>query len=401
MIEKADRNLNEVISVFSEFKIPAAYIVPTPTGLGKSIMDATAPLRSFLKEHGIHDYDSQPQGTENKIMLKAEIIVGGKSIPTEVSVYRPDSKDGDPRIWIYSLKKYAKAFNLIALIVFDGKLRIINASDGVTLNTIKDPQTALGMIARQLSKAISDAAAELLGMLRERTGDKFIMSMREGSTGIGLTLETLLGIDANNNQTPDYKGIEIKASRQNPGALQAANRVNLFSQVPDWKQSPIGNAFNMLKEYGYTPDDRLQLYCTLDAIKPNSQHLMLSVEDELQILKTMYVTGDTKKSLMIWAVSKLKDRLEEKHPESFWVKAETKRINGQEHFRYYKVIHTVKPISSNLDYLLGDGTVTLDLTMSQKDKNKNVVRDHGYLFKIWPKDFHTLFPPSLEHDLCS
>ena len=50
-----------------------------------------------------------------------------------------------------------------------------------------------------------------------------------------------------------------------------------------------------------------------------------------------------------------------------------------------------------LDYLLADGTVSLDLTMSQKTINS--VRDHGYLFKIWPQDFSALFPPPLVHQL--
>jgi len=41
----------------------------------------------------------------------------------------------------------------------------------------------------------------------------FVDSLRSGDTGVGMTLETLLGIEANSNRAPDYFGIEIKAKR--------------------------------------------------------------------------------------------------------------------------------------------------------------------------------------------
>lgn len=49
---------------------------------------------------------------------------------------------------------------------------------------------------------------------------------------------------------------------------------------------------------------------------------------------------------------------------------------------------------ANLDYLLADGTVSLDLTMSQK--MGKTVRDCGYLFKIWPENLELVFPKPLE-----
>lgn len=397
MIEKSDVPINDVISRLSNYKIAAAYLVPTPTGMEKSIMDATSPLRNFLRENGIHNYDAQPQGTDNKKLIDAQLIFKNQSEHVSISLYRPETKSGDPRLWIYGLGKHVKPFNLLALFVSEGSLYIFNASDKEVLDSIDDPASPLGKLASKLSGLISKTANELLAMLRERTGDKFIQSMRNGDTGIGATLETLLGIKSNSKKTPDYKGIELKSSRQDPRRSSAANRVNLFSQVPDWKASPVEKAINMLKQYGYVKDERLQLYCSLGAIKPNSQGLMLSFDENAQLLKAVEKLKDSDISLMVWAISKLKDRLEEKHPESFWVKAEAKVIDGKEHFRYYKVVHTAKPILSNLDYLLSDGTVSLDLTMSQK--SINTVRDHGYIFKIWPENFNSLFPPHQTHNL--
>lgn len=397
MIEKADILVSEVISILSKYKIAGAYLVPTPTGMEKSIMDATAPIRNFLNENNIHSYDLQDKGIENKKTIEALFISKNEISPVKMSLYRPKTKSGDPRLWIYGLSNFAREYNLLVLFVSNGKLYILNASDAAVLASISDIRSPLGAIASKMSGVISNTANELLAMLRERAGNDFIPSVRNGDTGIGATLEDILGIKSNSRKTPDYKGIEIKASRQNPKKLISSNRVNLFSQVPNWKNSPMGKAIKVLNQYGYLKENRLQLYCTLDAIKKNSQGLMLNVDENSQLLKAIEKSDAGDKPLMFWALSTLKARLAEKHPESFWIKAETKVISGKEHFRYYKAVHTSQPILSNLDYLLADGTVTLDLTMSQKTESS--VRDHGYLFKIWPEDFNSLFPTPLIHQI--
>ncbi len=61
----------------------------------------------------------------------------------------------------------------------------------------------------------------------------FIRTMRTGDTGIGYTCESLLGIQANNATTPDFKGIEIKTKRDN----RQSNRTTLFSKTPDWHKN--------------------------------------------------------------------------------------------------------------------------------------------------------------------
>lgn len=42
----------------------------------------------------------------------------------------------------------------------------------------------------------------------------YVKSLRKGPTGIGYTLETLLGIAENNISSPDLKEIELKAKRE-------------------------------------------------------------------------------------------------------------------------------------------------------------------------------------------
>ena len=75
------------------------FIVPTETGLKKSIMDATAMVRFFLKFAGLHDYNSQNQGPTNKVVIESFLVHTNKLEKTKTSLYRPKTKKGDPRIW--------------------------------------------------------------------------------------------------------------------------------------------------------------------------------------------------------------------------------------------------------------------------------------------------------------
>ena len=77
----------------------------TATGLKKSILDATTPMRTYFKENNVHDYELQAQGPEHKVTKKTYILTGGKVIESTTSLYRPVTKEGDPRLWIYHLKE--------------------------------------------------------------------------------------------------------------------------------------------------------------------------------------------------------------------------------------------------------------------------------------------------------
>ena len=64
---------NEEISKVKELSnhsVPFTLIEPTKTALEKSIIDATATVRLFLQEQGIHDYNLQEQCPENKVNIK-------------------------------------------------------------------------------------------------------------------------------------------------------------------------------------------------------------------------------------------------------------------------------------------------------------------------------------------
>lgn len=396
MLEKSDTSIADALKAFNAFDIEVGLIVPTPTGMTKSIMDATASLRDFLRDAGIHDYDTQAKGQDAKVVRPASYVTADRLEEMPASLYRPETKNGDPRIWFSSLKKYAEPFNLLAILVDHGKLFIVNCSTPGLLQTLHDPSTPLGAIAARRKPAVDPIVAELLDMIQEISRKGFIPTMRAGDTGIGMTLETLLGIAANANKAPDYKGIEIKAKRM---GRRSDSRTTLFSQVPDWSLSPIGSAWNLLSKYRYERGGKLRLNHEIDAKGPNSIGFLLEVDAGRDWLKQCHYNPatDTTSHLVTWQLEKLRTRLAEKHPQTFWVGANCRGRLDAEEFHYVQVQHTRTPKVRNFDALLEAGLVSVDYLMSQKSPGRQTVRDHGYLFKMHPRDFDALFPASDVH----
>lgn len=392
--------IGEIAGLLGRRGVSAGYLWLTDTGLKKGILDATAPLREYLRDQGFHDYDEQGQGEDYKVVRGAYLVGRSDSIDSRVSLYRPSTKRGDPRIWFKGLGDYASPGNLLAIVAVGDELYALNASDQGLLDTIAVDGSPLARLLSSAGERPGVVAEELLGLLRNFYEMGPVRTVTRGATGVGMTLESLLGIAPNSDKRPDYKGIELKASRRGQ-----SNRVNLFSQIPSWKTSDITDARTLLDRYGYVRKGRLQLYCTVKAGSPNSQGLFLGTRVEEGFLDCLH-QGETKfapeedraaEKVVNWYLSKLRERLAQKHAETFWVKSESRGEGEDECHHYVEVVHTRGPILANLVPLLGDGTVTLDFTLSKRPTG--TIRDHGYLFKILPENLEALFPPPEIHDL--
>lgn len=380
------------IKLLTKNQVSLSLIEPTETGLKKSIMDATGSIRSFLKENDIHDYDIQGQGPENKVQIKALIYQDFHVINSTASLYRPQTKNGDPRIWFSGLSNIAKPNDLIAIIFYSGSFHIFNLTQlNVAALLNSNLENPLKDLITEISGKANEIALELLAMLRKVASSGPIPSMVAADTSVGRTLETVLGIDINSSKQPDYKGIELKSFRSS-----RTNRKNLFAQVPDWSLSKFKSSAEILDNFGYHRQGDFKLYCTVSTITRNSQGLALRLDSDIKQLienSNRSEIGD----FVIWPLSTLHNRLLEKHKETFWVEAKTRYIDGIEHFQYCQVEHTKKPITSQFDILVEQGIITLDHLIKKNSQGKVV--EKGPLFKINPKGLGLLFPPSEKYEL--
>ncbi|MCY7331239.1 MAG: MvaI/BcnI family restriction endonuclease [Pseudanabaena sp. CAN_BIN31] len=379
------------IKILTAENIEITFLMPTTTGLGKSIMDATAPFRLFLYERGIHDYGTQGQGAEHKKIISSYIGIDTGFVLSQASLYRPQTKNGDPRIWFTGLKKYTDSNDVLGIFEFNQELYVLNLTkldiEKILVNTHNPIENLIRIINRNANKI----AQELLLKIELIAKQGPIKADGTGDTAIGRTLETSLGITMNSSQKPDYKGIELKSFRNKRG-----NRKTLFAKVPDWNLSKFKSSAEILNHFGYKRGDDFKLYCTISALKSNSQGLILRLDKNIdQLIESSEnpKIGD----FAVWQLATLHNELKRKHKETFWVAANTTHINGVEHFQFINIEHTRSPITSQFDLLLEQGVITVDHLI--KKKNNCPVSEKGPLFKIRPDKLGLLFPPSLKYDL--
>ncbi len=393
MLSISDTNIQDIASLFLSKGYDVAFLVPTETALEKSIIDAHQSVNSFLTRTGIHDYSSQGQGKKYKQIVKANFITSHEVYEIKVSLYRPETKKGDPRIWFYGLNKFARFGNLLGLVVVKGELFIVNCSKS------KDLDAALHHVLPKLIPVTSNnIASELREKLIYISRKGYIPTVTKGDTGVGMTLEAELGIKANSSQSPDYKGIELKAVRVDDRRRQR-NRNQLFSKIPNWKLSPIKSAKELIIKRGYTDKKGMNaLRHTISGDSKNSLNLYFDIDYANDYLRQMY-EGENKtcEHDTTWIINDLKEALRKKHRETFWVKAKHNNNRMNEAFYFVEVEHTQNPNINKLETLIETGIITMDYTMYVKDTGK--VRDHGYLFKINPKHKTALFGEPLVYDL--
>lgn len=341
----------------------------TATGLKKSILDATTPMRTYFKENNVHDYELQKQGPENKVTKRTYILTEFKQIESTMSMYRPVTKEGDPRLWIYRLKETTEADDIHAIIALnEDELYVINLT---RVNIPKMCETDIDNPIRDLVRSLSFSAncvsEELLYMLSEYQG-MWINTDLNADTAIGRQVEALLGIQMNASSEPDYKGIELKSFRSQRPSI----RKNLFCKVPDWDISHLKSGAEIVDKYGYFSDGVKLYRSTLRCSAPNRQNLRLNMnypDNLLEIEEDKRVEEEVFKKVAdvaVWRLQTLHECLLKKHHETFWIEVDSRfDENGREQFRFNKIEHTRNPIVSQFDILLEQSMITVDLLLGR------------------------------------
>lgn len=361
----------------------------TPTGLGKGILDATAPMRAYFLENGIHNYEEQLQGQEHKQIKNACVLTDTTQFFTKASFYRPNTKKGDPRMWIYGFGSYTEGNDIHVLFWHDDTLYSI---DITRIDIAKCYNSVILTPMQEVLKSINKeglaVSEELLSRFYAVKGQWFESEVT-ADTGIGRTIESFLGISMNSDKTPDYKGIELKSFRDK----RRGNKNVLFTQTPDWDISAFKSGKEIVEKYGYINKDGFKTYQNTVQCSPvNSQFLFLHVnhlDERLELQAERRKIED----VAAWRLVKLHQRLQTKHRETFWIKVENELNDGKEYFRYKQIEHTKNPNVGQFDILLEQNIITVDLLLCRPS-------GHGdtYSFKIKKKGMSMLFPESEMYD---
>ena len=221
---------------------------------------------------------------------------------------------------------------------------------------------------------------ELIEGLKELKEKGFVKTHRSGNTGIGKTLEDLLGIEENNFAGPDGLTTELKAGRRN-----TASMLTLFTKSP---QPPRINS-ELLKSFGYPgKSGKLHLHTTVNALEFNTLKGKTGFKIEITNDKVNLLTS--KKDLKpYWTKEILQQSFEKKYKELLYVKAETQISDGCEQFHFDEAWLMKGFDFDNFVKLLKKGEIKVDIRIGQYLDGSP--HDHGTGFRIFPDKLDLCF----------
>ena len=190
-------------SILARKGIDYSLFEPTKTGLSKSIIDATHQVRFHFRLLGFHDYETQQQQTKQqtyKVVKGARLISREGTIDSQISMYRPATKNGDPRMWFKNLGKFTNAGSQIAIIIFNDIAHLIDLTKENLYEILKnDHDNVISNLINEYSTLHQSSANELLNKLRSIAVQPLIAAGR-GDSDVGNAVEKALGIAANSSK---------------------------------------------------------------------------------------------------------------------------------------------------------------------------------------------------------
>lgn len=237
---------------------------------------------------------------------------------------------------------------------------------------------------------------EFLKRIKEIKEMGFVQTHRKSDTGIGKTLEDLLGITENNIAGPDFSVYELKSGRKDSSSM-----LTLFTKAP----MPKGANKKLLDVFGYRqrkkPRDISQkkmanyigikieegeeavgieekeLHVTVDAIKENSVGLILKIKDS-----RVYIANN-KNVEAYYEENVLKEAFEKKYAKLIYVPASRKEEDNIEYL-WFDEAYLLEGFSfKKFSELVRKGVIKLDLRIGHYPNGSPY--DHGTGFRVLPK----------------
>lgn len=208
----------------------------------------------------------------------------------------------------------------------------------------------------------------------------WVKTHRSGPTGIGKTLEDLLGIPENNVDGPDFGDYELKSCRLNSNSM-----LTIFTKTPQ----PKGAANTLRLTFGYSSNayenDEKVLHSTLSAER------FVSIADTGHKLKIICsdskisIVAEDKKEYAYWTRDELRKAFEKKYKNKFvYAKAESQGTGANEQFKFVEAYEV-----SGFNYdafvsLLEQGKIFIDLRIGQYHggAKNGQTHDHSVLERL-------------------
>ncbi|MCF2138046.1 MAG: MvaI/BcnI family restriction endonuclease [Candidatus Thorarchaeota archaeon] len=208
----------------------------------------------------------------------------------------------------------------------------------------------------------------------------WIRSYRKGNTGVGHTMEGLLGLPETNVALPDWGLLEIKTTRRD-----SKTPITLMSKAPKLHQYKSRAEFMQAHGYWDEKRNRQALYLTLDAISENNRHWKMIVDKDNE--RILFSHND--EIVASQDFQSLEDKLSRKVSNLVLIIAERKREGKEEFFRYDEAYLLANADITKCIELIENGDITFDWRMHVK--SDGTVRDHGPCYRMLETKMPKLF----------
>lgn len=384
-----------------------ALIRMTSTMIDKNNLDANGIFRELLEKNDLVDYESMEFGGANGIAYNAMFIQNGKTENVKLKFYRVTNKRGDRRFSIETLKrkmqdKEINVGDLLYISIFkddngNPQIFIIN----LTHNTPSSQEILNAVGEDSITKLFNEIKPKLSEIIHGGFYNNFKGVGEIAPKDVGDTLEALLGIETNNRNDADYKGlIEIKSK----GGSRTLD--TLFTLRPCFDGTLIASyeakdrnrvsAFARL--YGYDSEKHPgynSLYITIGSQEApqNNQGFYLDTDEEGKRVNLVRIDPNTKKKEITayWTFNDLKEQLYLKHPSTLWIKAESRMVSGMGQFRYREVELSRAPQFTTFLTLIKSGIITYDWRGYTTKSGRYQGKNHGNAWRIKPNAKTYLF----------
>ena len=239
---------------------------------------------------------------------------------------------------------------------------------------------------KKKKKPIIYTKQSLIKKLKEIKQQGFIKTHRAGDTGIGKTLEDLLGIQENNIPLPDISGVaELKAYRKD-----ATSMLTLFTLEPLPKGGDRDRL--LLDNFGYSKRDNQrskELHSTLSCKRHNNQGLRLLVEKD-----KIRVQGKGRRLNIYWDMESVEKKFHDKLPALVYVLADRKIINNKEYFHFNEAYFLTNFNFDLFKKMVKKDEIVVDFRMYYKPNGS--VRNHGTAFRVKINKLYNAFTTKIK-----
>lgn len=230
-----------------------------------------------------------------------------------------------------------------------------------------------------------------------------VKTNRKGNTGIGKTLEDIIGVVENNLDAPDLHGYEIKSQRNLSGSY-----VTLFTKAPSFPRG-VNSALRL--NYGshdeHFPDVKV-LHTSVFASRWNTHKAgfgySLKVDQDDQKIKLL--VKDSTSDVIVeddiyWDFQVLHTIFSEKLQNLAFIQATNETIDGHEYFTFEKCTFFHGISLERFVTELNNGNIMFDIRIGayknvNKPKTYGKTHDHGSGFRIKKGQLPSLYDTVIE-----